>query len=181
MLMKENSVLVVIDIQNILMPKDQEVTAAYVAQCAKLIQVARALEIPVLVTEQNPDRLGGTCEEILDTLGETPRLPKLEFGCLANAVFRDALEGTGRKQVLIIGMETHVCVMQTALEALALGYEVFVVRDAVVSSRKSDFKAGINRMRQEGVVCVSVEMAIFEWLRKAGTPEFKRVLPFIKA
>lgn len=121
MLMKENSVLVVIDIQNILMPKDQEVTAAYVAQCAKLIRVARTLEIPVLVTEQNPNRLGGTCEEILDTLGETPRLPKLEFGCLANAAFRDALEGTGRKQVLIIGMETHVCVMQTALEALRPG------------------------------------------------------------
>lgn len=181
MLMKENSVLVVIDIQNILMPKAQEVAAAYVAQCAKLIRVARALEIPVLVTEQNPDRLGGTSEEILEALGEMLRLPKLEFGCLANAAFREALEATGRNQVLIIGMETHVCVMQTALEALAQGYEVFVVRDAVVSSRKSDFKAGINRMRQEGVVCVSTEMVIFEWLRKAGTPEFKRVLPLIKA
>lgn len=181
MLRKEDTVLVVIDIQNILMPKAREVVEAYVAQCAKLIRVAKALEIPVLVTEQNPDRLGGTCEEILEALGEAPRLPKLEFGCLANSAFREALESTGRKQMLVIGMETHVCVMQTALEALAQGYEVFVVRDAVVSARKSDFKAGINRMRQEGVICASAEMAIFELLRKAGTPEFKSVLPLIKS
>ena len=181
MLVKENSVLVVIDIQDVLMPKSEEVAHAFIAQAAKLIRVARALDIPVVVTEQNPERLGGTHAVIRDALGEVPALPKLEFGCMANPGFREALARTGRNQMLLIGMETHVCVMQTALEAMAAGYEVFLVRDAVVSARKRDYKAGIHRMIQEGVVCVCCEMVIFEWLRKAGTPEFRQILPLIKS
>ncbi len=181
MLIKEETVLVVIDIQEVLLPKDKEVAESYIGRAAKLVRVARALNVPLLVTEQNPERLGGTHAEILDVLGDTPRMPKLEFGCMANPEFREALQQTGRRQLLIVGMETHVCVMQTALEAVAEGYEVFVVRDAVVSARKSDYKAGLARMLQEGVRCVSSEMAIFELLRKAGTPEFKRVLPLIKS
>ncbi len=181
MLLKENTVLVVIDIQDVLLPKATEVAAAYIAQAAKLIRIARALEVPIVVTEQNPERLGGTHAEIVEALEDIPRLPKLEFGCMANPGFREALKQADRRQLLIIGMETHVCVMQTALEAVAEGYEAFVVRDAVVSTRKSDYKAGLARMVQEGVICVSSEMAIFELLRKAGTPEFKRVLPLIKS
>ena len=181
MLSKDNAVLVVVDIQDVLMPKSPEVVESYLRQASKLIRVARALGLPLLVTEQNPERLGGTNAAILDALGDTPLLPKLEFGCLANEAFLEALEDSGRRQLIIVGMEAHVCVLQTALDALDRGYEVFIVRDAVVSSRKSDYKAGLARMSQEGAVCVSTEMAIFEMLRKAGTPEFKQVLPLIKS
>lgn len=181
MLEKEESVLVVVDIQDILMPKSVEVVEEYLAKAEKLIRVALALDIPVLTTEQNPQRLGATNARILEALGDTPRIPKMEFGCMANKTFSNALEATGRNQLLLIGMETHVCVMQTAVQALDEGYEVFVVSDAVVSARKSDYKAGLRRMEQEEVLLVSTEMAIFEWLREAGTPEFKGALPFIKS
>ena len=180
MLRKEDTLLVVIDIQDILMPESDKVIRNYLKQSRRLIQVMQSLELPVLVTEQYPERLGTTNAELLEVLGETARLPKMEFSCLANAAFHEALEKTGRKQILIVGMETHVCVLQTALEALAEGYEVYVVRDAVVSSRKSEYKAALKRMTQAGVVVLTAEMAIFELLRVAGTAEFKKLLPVIK-
>jgi len=104
MLIKEETVLVVIDIQEVLLPKDKEVAESYIGRAAKLVRVARALNVPLLVTEQNPERLGGTHAEILDVLGDTPRMPKLEFGCMANPEFREALQQTGRRQLLIVGM-----------------------------------------------------------------------------
>lgn len=180
MLNKDNAALVVIDIQDVLMPACEKVTASYLEQSLRMIQVVKALELPVLVTEQYPERLGETNRLILDALGSIPRLPKIEFSCFANDAFREAAAQTGRKQLLLIGMETHVCVMQTALEGLEQGYEVFIARDAIVSSREYDYKAGLSRMIQAGVTALTVEMAIFELLRKAGTPEFKRVLPIIK-
>lgn len=180
MLNKKDAVLVVVDIQDILMPKSVEVVEEYLGRSVKLIRVARMLEMPVLVTEQYPERLGSTNDRVLDALGDVPRLPKLEFGCLANDAFKAALEATGRRQLLLIGMETHVCVNQTALEALELGYEVYIVRDAIVSGEKAEYKAGLARMKQAGAVPVTTDMAIFELLRKAGTPEFKAALPLLK-
>jgi nicotinamidase-related amidase len=181
MLNKDRAILVVVDIQDVLLPKSTEVAASYLRLSEKLIRVARTLNIPVVATEQYPERLGHTNTAILEALGNTPVLSKLEFGCLANQGFRETLENSGRRQLIIIGMETHVCVMQTALEAIGQGYEIYIVRDAVVSARKTDYKAGLARMAQAGAVCVSTEMAIFELLRQAGTPEFKQVLPLIKS
>ncbi|NLN92431.1 MAG: hydrolase [Candidatus Hydrogenedens sp.] len=180
MLRKENTVLLVIDIQDVLMPENEKVSRNYLKQCSRLIRVMQALEVPILVTEQYPDRLGATNEELLSLLGDTPRQPKIEFSCLANTAFREALEKTGRKQLLIIGMETHICVMQTALEALDEGYEVYVVRDAVVSTREREYKAGLERLARGGAEITTTEMSIFELLRQGGTPEFKKVLPLIK-
>lgn len=180
MLRKEDAVLLVVDIQDVLMPKKKEVTRKYLRQSGRLISVAQTLEVPVLVTEQYPERLGSTNEQLLAVLGDTPRLPKIEFSCMANTGFRGALEKTGRKQLLLIGMETHICVTQTALAALSEGYEVYVVRDAVVSTRKEEYKAGLARMAAAGAVVLTAEMAIFELLRQGGTPEFKKVLPLIK-
>lgn len=180
MLVKDNAALVVVDIQDILMPKSVEVVEQYLGRAVKLIHVARMLAMPVLVTEQYPERLGGTNERVVEALGDIPRLPKMEFGCLANDAFKAALEATGRKQLVLIGMEAHVCVMQTALDAIDMGYEVYIVRDAVVSGRKYEYKAGIARIKQAGGVPVTTDMAIFELLRKAGTPEFKEALPLLK-
>ncbi|MFA7692888.1 MAG: isochorismatase family protein [Candidatus Hydrogenedentales bacterium] len=181
MLEKDRSVLVIVDIQEVLMPKSAKVVSNYLFQCVKLAGAAKLLDIPILITEQNPERLGTTTEKILEVVGDVPRIPKLEFSCLANESFAAALEAYGRKQLVILGMETHVCIMQTALTAAALGYESFIARDAVVSTRKKDHDAALWRMAQGGVNIGSTEMIIFEWLRVAGTEEFKKLLPLIKS
>lgn len=180
MLAKDRAVLIVVDIQDVLMPKSPEIVYSYLEQSIKCIRACRILGIPILVTEQYPERLGTSNTKILETLGDVPRYPKTEFGCLANAAFYEALIRTRRDQLLLIGMETHVCILQTALEALEHRYEVFLVRDAVVSSRKAEYKAGLARMVQAGVIPVSTEMVIFELLRRAGTEDFKALLPIIK-
>jgi len=181
MLNREQSVLIVLDIQDIFMPKDASTVEAYLKQADKIIKAAQLLDIPIIVTEQYPERFGSTNESILKTLGDVARMPKIEFGCLANEAFRTLLSEMGRKQLLITGMEAHICVLQTTLDALADGYEVYLLRDAIVSSRRNEYKAGMARMEQAGAIGVTVEMAIFELLRCAGTPEFKKILPLIKA
>jgi len=180
MLSQDQTVLIVLDIQDIFMPKADEVVEKYLQQAARIIKAAQILNLPILVTEQYPERFGPTNAAILETLGDIARMPKTEFGCLANDAFRDVLVATGRKQVLITGMEAHICVLQTTLDALDDGYEVYLLTDAIVSSRKEEYKAGMMRMQEAGAICVTVEMAIFEMLRRAGTPEFKKILPLIK-
>jgi nicotinamidase-related amidase len=180
MLNRDDAVLVVIDIQDVLLPTDKDFAEAYLRNCVKMIRVARALDLPVLVTEQYPERLGVTSERIAAELEGVARIPKKEFGCLANAEFSEALRATGRKQLILIGMESHVCVLQTALTALEAGCEVFLAADALSSQTRDEYEFGINRMRQNGVQIVSVNMATFELLRAAGTPEFKKLLPLLK-
>jgi nicotinamidase-related amidase len=180
MLKHEDAVLVVIDIQDVLLPEDKAFVDAYLGNAVKMIQVARILGLPVLVTEQYPERLGTTNARIAAELEGIARIPKKEFGCLANAEFGEALRAAGRKQLVLMGMESHVCVLQTALTAMEAGYEVFLVADALSSQTRDEYEFGVNRMRQNGVQIVSVNMATFELLRAAGTPEFKKLLPLLK-
>ncbi|WP_320178469.1 isochorismatase family protein [Roseovarius pacificus] len=180
MLNRAHAVLVVVDFQDKLMPKDPEVVTAFLDNAVKLIQTAKTLDIPILVTEQYPEKLGGSTARIDEALGGTPRLPKLEFSCFANDGFREALAATGRRQCIVMGMETHICVLQTTLGLKDGGFEPYVVRDAVVSAKKAEYKAGLARLVQEGVPLVTAQMTIFELLRAAGTPEFKKMLPLLK-
>ena len=177
---REQAVLAVIDIQQVLLPQDAAVADAYLANAAKMIRAARVLGVPVLVTEQYPERLGRTIDRVAAELEGIPRIAKTEFGCMANAAFREALAGLGRQQLLIIGMEAHVCVSQTALAALSEGYQVYAASDALSSSTPSEYRFGLDRMANAGVALVSVQMAIFELLRVSGTPEFKTLLPLLK-
>ncbi|MCK5861597.1 MAG: isochorismatase family protein [Candidatus Hydrogenedentes bacterium] len=181
MLLQDQAILIVLDIQDIFMPKSDKVVEKYLRQATRIIKAAQTLKIPTLVTEQYPERFGATNTGIKELLGDTIRMPKIEFGCLANDTFKAVLAETGRKQILITGMEAHICILQTTLDALDDGYEVYLLQDAIVSSRKEEYKAGMARMQQAGAICVTVEMAIFELLRQAGTPEFKKLLPLIKA
>jgi len=180
MLNRTATTLAVIDIQDVLMPKDAAVVNVFLANLTKLIRCAQGLEIPILITEQNPDRLGRTNAAVAEVLGETPRLGKMTFSCLADNAFAEKLKQLGRNQLLITGMETHVCVMQTALDAMYAGYHPFVVRDAVLATHPQEHQAGLDRLAQAGIPLVSTQMAVFEWLRAAGTPEFKRLLPLLK-
>lgn len=181
MLMDDQAALVVVDFQDKLMPDKQDVVAAFLDNAVKLVTVAKRIGLPVLVTEQYPERLGGTTPRVAEALGaDVPRIGKTEFSCHANAAFRDALDACGRRQCIVMGMETHICVMQTSLGLLEAGYEPFVVQDAAVAMKKSEHKAGLDRLRQAGVPLVTTQMAIFELLRAAGTPKFKDLLPLLK-
>jgi hypothetical protein len=103
------------------------------------------------------------------------------FSSAACVPFRDALAATGRRQVVLAGIETHVCVLQTALELAAAGHSVYVVEDAVSSRQSADRQAALERMSRHGIERITAEMAVFEWLREAGTPEFKELQALIKA
>ncbi len=179
MLERAKTALVVIDFQEKLLPTIHQGEAA-LEKALRLIRFARELGLPVLWTEQYPKGLGPTVAAAADALaGLTPQA-KTSFGCVGDAGFRDALAATGATQVLITGIEAHVCVLQTALGLRELGLEVFVARDAVSSSAPEECAAGLERMASNGVQLVTVQMAMFELLREAGTPEFKRVLPLLK-
>lgn len=179
MLHRDSAVLVVIDFQEKLVPKIP-VSDGIMEQTAQLIRFSRELGVPVLWTEQYPKGVGPTSRMLANELKGFKPIEKMAFGCFDDPNFAQAMEQTGRKQVLITGIEAHVCVMQTAFQAQERGLTPFVVRDAIGSRAKLEYEAGLERMQQAGVALVTTEMAMFEMLRVAGTPEFKRVLPFLK-
>ncbi|MDD5176523.1 MAG: hydrolase [Sterolibacterium sp.] len=139
-----------------------------------LVQVAQRLGVPVLASEQYPQGLGKTHAELRDLLPQQSIVEKLHFSCVAAGLDQNLLI-SARRQVVVCGIESHVCVLQTVLELREHGKEVFVVADAV-SSRDPDNKAlAMKRMRQHGAEVVSREMVAFEWLKQAGTPLFKEI------
>ncbi len=173
--------LIVVDIQEKLLPpifnKDTMVKNAQL-----LIRLAKILSIPAMVTTQYSKGLGGTVTEIAWSLGEIRTIDKLEFGCFGNDEFRSGLKMLpgNPNTLLLCGMETHICVTQTALGALNEGYLVHVASDAVGSRSEWNWKIGLDRMRAAGAVISSTEMMMYELLRCSGTQQFKELLPYIK-
>lgn len=179
MLQVDTAAVVAIDLQEKLLPTIQHADRV-VQRTARLLRFAREFALPVLWTEQYPKGLGATVPEIAEPLEGLQPIDKTVFGCMGHAPFQQALAELRRRQLVLTGIEGHICVMQTALGALGEGYEVFVVRDAVGSSDDEELEAGIERMEKAGATIVTTQMAMFELLREAGTPEFKRVLPLLK-
>lgn len=172
--------LVVVDVQERLagvMPRRDEV----VASAAMLARAAVVLGIPVIITRQYPQGLGETVTELAEAVPDAVVVDKVDFSCPAEPAFRDALERTGRRQVVLAGMETHICVTQTALALLAADYEVYVVADATCSRRDRDHAGALERLRAEGVVVTASESVIYEALGRAGTPAFRQVLEIVKS
>lgn len=180
MLRKDDAALVVIDIQDKLMPKREGAADEVISKTLRLVKTAMCLGMPVLVSEQNPEKLGATTALLAEALHDTPRIGKMEFACTANPAFLDALKKSKRKQLLLTGVEAHICVLQTALGALAQGFEPFVVQDAVASLDEREQAAGLRRMERSGAEIVTTQMAIFELLGAAGTPEFRQLMPVLK-
>ena len=177
-LRREETVLLVIDVQEKLLPVMLE--AERVARnCALLITAARRLGIPIAVTEQYPARLGPTVDPLRDALGEFAPIEKLRFSALVPPV-EELLQESGRRTILLAGIEGHVCVLQTALDLLEAGYTVFGVSDAISSRQAWNRASGCERMRLAGAIPSSTESAIFELLGEAGTPDFKALQPLIK-
>jgi len=177
----EQCALIVVDIQEKLLPpiweKDRLVRNAQL-----LIRLAGILKIPALVTTQYQKGLGNTVPEIAALLPETPSLDKLTFGCFGSEAFCSVLKRLPgqRTTVLLCGMETHICVMQTALGALREGYLVHVAADAVSSRTELNWRIGLERMRAAGAILSSTEMMIYELLRSSGAPAFKEMLAYLK-
>jgi nicotinamidase-related amidase len=174
----QNSALVVIDVQEKLMNL-MERRAEVLAAIQKLIGAARVLKLPTLVTAQYIKGLGQVCAEIVEaTPGITP-IEKTAFSCYGAEEFVRALKDLRRQRILLCGIEAHVCVQQTAID-LMKDYFVYVCADAICSREWHDHKVAVERMRDCGAVITTVESAVFELLREAGTEPFKQILPLFK-
>jgi nicotinamidase-related amidase len=180
MLMKaENGSLLVVDVQDKLLHHVHG-WQSLLQNVIWLVRVARKMGVPVMATEQYPKGLGHTAPELARELPEGAVADKVHFSCAA-ARCLPGLPGSERPQVVICGMESHVCVLQTAIELKAAGKDVFVVGDSVGSRSPSDKVFALDRMRDHGIEIVSREMVAFEWLRQAGTPLFKEIsLDFLR-
>jgi len=180
MLDRYQTCLLVIDVQEKLLPHihDKE---ALVDNIRRLVQAAAILELPVIVSEQYPRGLGPTVAPVAEVLGEEVKTyEKTTFSCIADKGLVRATADTGRDTLLICGIESHVCVSQTALDALAKGFKVQVAADAVSSRSRENKRLALERLARAGVVITSTEAALFELLERAGTKEFKKVQALIK-
>ncbi|MFZ3342719.1 MAG: hydrolase [Terriglobales bacterium] len=173
--------LIVIDIQQKLLPPIWE-KERLIRNTQLLIRLAGILKIPALVTTQYTKGLGNTVPEIAQLLPETPAIDKLMFSCFGSDAFCSLLKRLPgqRTTLLLCGMETHICVMQTALAALREGYLVHIAADAVSSRTELNWRIGLNRMQAAGAILSSTEMMIYELLRQSGAPAFKELLPYLK-
>jgi nicotinamidase-related amidase len=169
----KRSALLVIDVQEKLLPAVHD-HAAIAAGVAWLVRVAQRLDVPVAATEQYPRGLGALVPSVRELLPEGSIGTKNHFSCVAAGCL-PGLPGADRAQVVLVGIEAHVCVLQTALELAEEGRGVYVVADAVGSRRPCDRDVALARMRDEGVRIVTREMVVFEWLKEAGTPLFKDI------
>jgi nicotinamidase-related amidase len=168
---RDRTALVVVDVQEGFRP--YESFAGVADGCAKLVQAARILELPSLVSEQYPKGLGHTAPEV--GLQDERRIEKTVF----SAARADGFELGGRTQAIVCGIETHVCVSQTVHDLLDRGVEVHVPADAVGSRHRLDYERGLERLERAGAVVSTVESVLFELLERAGTPEFKAVQKLI--
>jgi nicotinamidase-related amidase len=171
LLVRDRAALVVVDVQEAF--RAYSSFAAVAESCAKLVAGARILGLPTVVTEQYPKGLGHTAPEI--GLEDERRLEKTVF----SAARAEGFDLAGREQVIVCGIETHVCVSQTVHDLLGSGVEVHVPADAVGSRHELDYERGLERLERAGAVVSTVEAALFELLERAGTPEFKAVQKLI--
>ncbi|HCU89988.1 MAG TPA: hydrolase [Gammaproteobacteria bacterium] len=176
------SLLLIIDIQEQLgnaMPK--KVLNRVVTNAALLARSAGLLGVPVLVTEQYPKGLGPTVNNLLAALpASSQSFEKTSFSCMGSSEFTTSLERTGRRQVIIVGMEAHVCVIQSALDLSANGIDVYVVEDAICSRRLENYQNALDRVRQTKVGVISAESVIFEWLGDSHHTQFKQIQTMLR-
>ncbi|MDZ7373800.1 MAG: hydrolase [candidate division KSB1 bacterium] len=179
LLRRDQAALLVVDVQERLYPvmwEKERVEAAV----RKLIQGFRLLERPIFATEQYPKGLGPTLPSLRELMGGIQPYEKLHFSCCGVEPLLQELKQRELFQIVLCGIEAHVCVLQTALDMLHLGYQVHVPADAVSSRRELDWQMALERMRRSGVVVTTTESVLFELLELAGTPEFKQIAQLVK-
>ncbi len=176
---KENTIGLVVDIQERLFPamihKEELLKNSRI-----LIQGLKILRVPLVVTQQYTRGLGETMEEIRSLLPGLDFIEKNEFSCCDNPIFSEKLKNSGAKNIVIFGIEAHVCVLQTAIDLKEAGYHPIVVMDCVSSRAEKSISLAMERFRHEGIPMTSAESILFELIRRAGTDEFKSVLKHVK-
>lgn len=173
--------LLVVDIQERLMPVIDG-RAQVVQNALLLLRTAKVLGLPILATTQYVARIGALLPEVSAELGGVTAVDKMEFSCFGNEGFRAALARLPNTvdTLLLCGVETHICVYQTVLGGLLAGYRMWVASDGVSSRSRHNYRSGLARIRELGGVVANTEMIVYELLQRAGTPEFKELLPFLK-
>jgi nicotinamidase-related amidase len=176
---RQHSMLLLVDVQERLLPAMAD-PESLLPRLELLLRAATRLGVPVLASEQYRKGLGSIVPALLALLPDGAVGEKLAFSCGADEGLRARITALGRPQVVIVGIEAHVCVLQTALDLLRIGMAPVVVADGVMSRRPEDRELALARLRQAGVVVASSEMVLFEWLGTAGTPEFRDLIRLIR-
>jgi nicotinamidase-related amidase len=177
---RENAVLVVVDIQEKLCrAMDPETLEKLTKNVTVLLDAAKELGIPVVVTEQYPQGLGETLPELKERIPDGA-LVKMTFSCCGDPAFVEKMKSLGRKQAILVGMETHVCVLQTVLELLDSGLHVHLAGDAVMSRTPDNRQTGISVAAAAGAVVTSTEAVLFQLLKCAGTDEFRKLSKLVR-
>jgi len=178
LLSRDDSRLLIVDMQQKLLPLIP-VADRVIHNCRRLIRGAQVLGIPVAATEQYPKGLGATAPELADLLDDIPE--KLRFSCAEALNWQTAAEQPdARDQVVVAGIEAHVCVQQTVLDLMVRGFRVYVVADAIASRGKFDWEIALRRMADAGATLTTVESVLFEWCETAAADEFKQISDLIK-
>ncbi|MBT9160864.1 MAG: hypothetical protein DDT26_02160 [Dehalococcoidia bacterium] len=179
MLNLKNTVLIVVDVQGklfrLMHNKD-----LLLENLPNLVKGAWILEVPIIWTEQNPEKLGPTIPEVANLLSDIQPISKLSFSCCGSERFMQIFNSLNRKQILIAGIEAHICVYQTAIDLLNSGYEVQIVADATSSRTPENKEIGLNKARDAGATLTSTEIALFELLKVAEGAKFKEILKIVK-
>ncbi|NLA41870.1 MAG: hydrolase [Smithella sp.] len=179
MLSRTAAVLILIDFQGKLAQSMHNKEDLF-ANTVKLIRGFRALGLPLLITEQTPEKLGTTIPLLALELTDAKPIAKETFSCWANPLFHDQLESLARRQVVLAGIESHVCVYQTALDLMQNGYTVHLVADAVSSRAPENRKIGIKAVKNAGAQITSTEMVLFELLGTAADPQAREIFKIVK-
>jgi nicotinamidase-related amidase len=181
LLRAEDCMLLVVDIQQrLFVAMEEGFKGTFLKNGIILMESAKALGLPIVVTEQYPKGLGATIDEVGAVLEGAPRYEKLFFSCYRDQAIQEAIDGAGRKTVIVSGIETHVCVFQTVVDLLMAGYRVVVASDAVCSRKASDRLTALDEMARAGALVYSTEMIVFMLLEKAGTEPFKKLSPLFR-
>lgn len=180
MLTASGSLLLIVDVQAGLARAIDE-AALRIHRTRLLLEAARRLGVPVIVSEHYPEGLGNTDQRLEPLLDRASVLGKRAFSCWRDPGLRTAIERAGRRQIVVSGMETHVCVLQTALDLATAGFATHLAADAAGSRREEDRSLAIERLRRHGVDIVTSEMVVFEWLERGEGDGFKALVPLIKA
>ena len=179
---KDESLLLIVDFQDTILGIFKEKIVNMLKKNVKiLIEMAKKFNLPIVVMEQNNEKLKHTNPEIQETLGEYYKpLNKIYFSGYRDIKIRETLKKSGKNDIIICGIETHICVFQTAMDLINDAYNVYVVADAVGSRYKVNWQVGLNKMKNLGCKILTTEMLLFYFLEKVGTDEFRHFLPLLK-
>ena len=175
----DDSVLLVVDIQDAFREHILEIERV-IDKSRVMIEAAKLLELPIIVTEQYPKGLGHTVEELREVLGDCTYYDKVTFSCCQDEKIAQAVKATQRQQIIMVGIETHVCVAQTTYDLLAMDLQIFLAVDAISSRCKIDRETALQQLRELGVVMTTTEAAIFEMMHSSKHPKFREISKLVK-